>query len=117
MFELVVQQGNCLPKIPTSLNVGRVPHGFYEKQMKEFFEQFGTISKLRISCNKQTGKSKHYGFIQFEVPEVAAIGAESMNNYLLMESMLQVKLVPLNKLHHKMWVGANRKFKVFKFQD
>ncbi|CAM6095199.1 unnamed protein product [Calypogeia fissa] len=85
--------------------------------MKEFFEQFGTISKLRISRNKQTGKSKHYGFIQFEVPEVAAIVAESMNNYLLMESMLQVKLVPLEKLHHKMWVGANRKFKVLKFQE
>ncbi|CAM6125054.1 unnamed protein product [Calypogeia fissa] len=83
--------------------------------MKEIFEQFATISKLRISCNKQTGKSKHYGFIQFEVPEVAAIVAESMNNYLLMESMLQVKLVRLDKLHHKMWVGANRKFKVFKF--
>ncbi|CAM6126712.1 unnamed protein product [Calypogeia fissa] len=105
------------PSKSNVIYVGRIPHGFYEKQMKEFFEQFGTISKLRISRNKQTGKSKHYGFIQFEVPEVAAIVAESMNNYLLMESMLQVKLMPLDKLHPKMWVGANRKFKVFKFQE
>lgn len=97
--------------------VGRIPHGFYEKEMKDFFKQFGTITKIRISRNKQTGKSKHYGFIQFEVQEVAAIVAESMNNYLLMESMLQVKLMPLDKLHPKMWVGANRQFKVLNFQE
>ncbi|KAL2622114.1 hypothetical protein R1flu_002319 [Riccia fluitans] len=88
--------------------VGRIPHGFYEKQMRGFFEQFGNISKLRISRSRKTGKSRHYGFIQFEVPEVAEIVAETMNNYLLFESMLQVKLVPLEKHHPRMWVGANR---------
>ncbi|KAG6544266.1 hypothetical protein Mapa_014269 [Marchantia paleacea] len=101
---------NVLDQAPKSnvVYVGRIPHGFYEKQMKSFFEQFGNIRKLRISRNKKTGKSKHFGFIQFEVPEVAAIVAESMNNYLLMESMLQVKLVPVEKYHPNMWAGANR---------
>ncbi|BBN14648.1 nucleolar protein 15 [Marchantia polymorpha subsp. ruderalis] len=104
------QNLNVLDQPPKSnvVYVGRIPHGFYEKQMKSFFEQFGNISKLRISRNKKTGKSKHFGFIKFEVPEVAAIVAESMNNYLLMESMLQVKLVPVEKYHPNMWLGANR---------
>lgn len=99
---------------PTSQNkssviyVGRIPHGFYEDQMRGFFGQFGNIKRLRMSRNKKTGKSKHYAFIQFESPEVAEVVADSMHNYLLFEHLLQVKLVPLEKIHNRMWVGCNR---------
>ncbi|KAJ7529642.1 hypothetical protein O6H91_15G059900 [Diphasiastrum complanatum] len=92
--------------------VGRIPHGFYEEQMREYFGQFGVIQNLRLSRNKKTGKSKHYAFIEFASAEVAAIVAESMNNYLLFESLLQVKLVPQEKIHPTLWIGANRKFQV-----
>eukprot|EP00246_Nothoceros_aenigmaticus_P005942 TRINITY_DN184_c0_g1_i1.p1 TRINITY_DN184_c0_g1~~TRINITY_DN184_c0_g1_i1.p1 ORF type:complete len:217 (-),score=30.85 TRINITY_DN184_c0_g1_i1:244-894(-) len=93
------------------LYVGRIPHGFYEDQMKGFFGQFGTITRLRISRNKRTGSSKHYAFVEFESPEVAAIVADSMHNYLLFESMVQVRQVPVDKIHPQMWVGANKKFR------
>ncbi|MCO5576222.1 hypothetical protein L7F22_030030 [Adiantum nelumboides] len=158
--------------------VGRIPHGFYEEQMRGFFGQFGTIKRLRMSRNKKdlaffsisdfvhtcdlsgelagsvlrataeahqeasgachgsqpsktqvenyenilrydivtwkrswTGKSKHFAFIEFESPEVAEIVADSMNNYLLYEHLLQVKLVPLERVHHRMWVGSGRVYK------
>lgn len=91
--------------------VGRIPHGFYEEQMRGFFSQFGSIKRLRISRNKKTGKSKHYAFIQFESPEVAEIVADSMNNYLLYEHLLQVKLVPLDRVHNRMWAGSGRVYK------
>eukprot|EP00246_Nothoceros_aenigmaticus_P005944 TRINITY_DN184_c0_g2_i1.p1 TRINITY_DN184_c0_g2~~TRINITY_DN184_c0_g2_i1.p1 ORF type:complete len:275 (-),score=52.74 TRINITY_DN184_c0_g2_i1:562-1386(-) len=91
--------------------VGRIPHGFYEDQMRGFFGQFGTITRLRISRNKKTGSSKHYAFVEFESPEVAVIVADSMHNYLLFESMLQVRQVPLERIHPQMWVGANKKFR------
>jgi nucleolar protein 15 len=86
------------------LYIGHIPHGFYEDQMRGFFGQFGTIKRLRLSRNKKTGKSKHYAFIEFETPEVAQIVAEAMHNYLLFESMLQVKLVPLEKIHSRLYV-------------
>jgi nucleolar protein 15 len=96
--------------------VGRIPHGFYEDQMRGFFSQFGDIKRLRLSRNKKTGKSKHYAFIEFESPEVAPIVAEAMHNYLLFESMLQVKVVPVEKLKPSMWVGANKPFKTIEWQ-
>lgn len=96
--------------------VGRIPHGFYEDQMRGFFSQFGDIKRLRLSRNKTTGKSKHYAFIEFESPEVAPIVAEAMHNYLLLESMLQVKVVPVDKLKPSMWVGANKTFKTIEWQ-
>lgn len=35
------------------LYLGRVPHGFYEKQMKSYFEQFGDVEKVRLARNKK----------------------------------------------------------------
>uniref|UniRef100_A0A453B5K1 RRM domain-containing protein n=1 Tax=Aegilops tauschii subsp. strangulata TaxID=200361 RepID=A0A453B5K1_AEGTS len=55
----------------TVLYIGHIPHGFYEDQMQGFFQQFGAVKRVRIARNRKTGKSKHYGFIEFENPEVS----------------------------------------------
>ncbi|XP_019181865.1 PREDICTED: MKI67 FHA domain-interacting nucleolar phosphoprotein [Ipomoea nil] len=110
-------EGGPVRKIPvtelrdtkaTVLYIGRIPHGFYENEMEGFFKQFGTIKRLRIARNKKTGKSKHFGFIEFESPEVAKIVSETMHNYLLFEHVLQVQLVPPERVHPKLWNGVNR---------
>merc|ERR1712106_684617 len=44
--------------------VSHVPHGFYEKQMREFFGQFGTVTDLRLGRSKKTGRSCGYAFIE-----------------------------------------------------
>ncbi|KAI9075808.1 hypothetical protein K1719_042294 [Acacia pycnantha] len=95
----------------TVLYIGRIPHGFYEKEMEGFFGQFGTIKRLRIARNKKTGKSRHFGFIQFESPEVAKIVAETMHNYLLHEHVLQVHLIPPEDVHPKLWRGFSYRYK------
>lgn len=50
------------------------------------------------------------------ITQVAPIVAEAMHNYLLFESMLQVKVVPVEKLKPSMWVGANKTFKKIEWQ-
>ena len=59
----------------------------------------------------QTGKSKHYGFIEFDSASVAQIVSETMDNYLLMGHILQCKVIPKDKVHPELWVGANRKWR------
>jgi nucleolar protein 15 len=71
--------------------LGRIPHGFYEEEMKAYFSQFGEILNLRLSRNKKTGASKHYAFIKFANPAVAEIVVETMHNYLLSNRLLQCK--------------------------
>ncbi|GMG99364.1 hypothetical protein Nepgr_001204 [Nepenthes gracilis] len=99
----------------TVLYIGRIPHGFYEEEMEGFFKQFGTVKRLRITRNRKTGKSKHYGFIEFEYPEVAKIVAECMHNYLLFEHMLQVYLIPPERVQPKLWRGVDRGHKSVNF--
>lgn len=95
---------------PGVIYLGHIPHGFYEKQMKNFFSQFGEVSKLRLSRNKKTGRSRHYAFIEFEDRHVATVVAETMDKYLLCNKLLVCKLVDPEKLHDRIWVGANKKF-------
>ena len=33
--------------------VGHLPHGFYEAQLKDYFSQFGTVTKVHVSRNKK----------------------------------------------------------------
>ncbi|KAH9815543.1 hypothetical protein DFH28DRAFT_266036 [Melampsora americana] len=91
--------------------LGRIPHGFHEEEMKEYFNQFGEVRRVRLSRNRRTGKSKHYGFIEFKHIEVAQIVAETLHNYLLCGNMLQCQLLEKDEIHPRLWVGSNRKFR------
>ncbi|MBW0509668.1 hypothetical protein O181_049383 [Austropuccinia psidii MF-1] len=91
--------------------LGRIPHGFHEEEMKSYFGQFGDVVRLRMSRSRRTGKSKHYGFIEFKHREVAQIVAETLHNYLLCGNMLQCKLLNKEDLHPRLWIGAGKKFR------
>ena len=62
------------PKNRGSVYISHVPHGFYEKQMRAFFSQFGTVTNLRLGRSKKTGKSRGYAFVEFKFMEVAKVG-------------------------------------------
>jgi nucleolar protein 15 len=97
---------------PGTVYVGRIPHGFYENEMRQYFSQFGTITKLRLSRNRKTGHSKHFAFIEFESTHVAKIVAETMDNYLMFGHILKCKYVPPESLHAETFKGANKRFRV-----
>ena len=79
--------------------------------MRAYFSQFGDITRLRLSRNRVTGRSKHYAFIEFASSSVAKIVAETMNNYLMYGHILKCKFVPQEQVHPELWKGADRRFK------
>lgn len=92
--------------------VGRLPHGFYEHEMRSYFSQFGPIRNLRVSRNKHTGKAKHFGFIEFEELSTAEIVAKTMDNYLLFGHILKCSVIPKAQVNAQLFKGANKRFKV-----
>ncbi|KAG1668828.1 hypothetical protein FOA52_004922 [Chlamydomonas sp. UWO 241] len=91
--------------------IGHLPHGFYEKQLLAFFSQFGKLTRVRLSRNKKTGAAKHYAFMEFQYPEVAAVAAEAMDGYFMFSQQLSVKLVPVEKIHPQLFKAVKGKFK------
>lgn len=79
--------------------------------MRAYFSQFGDITRLRLSRNRITGRSKHYAFVEFASVSVAKIVAATMNNYLMYGHILKCRYVPSEQLHPDIWKGANRRFK------
>lgn len=96
---------------PGVVYVGRIPHGFYEHEMREYFAQFGDISRLRLSRSRKSGASKHYAFVEFTSAGVANIVADTMNNYLMFGHILKCSVVPREQVHESLWKGANKRFK------
>ena len=74
---------------PGVVYLGHVPFGFFEKQMRSFFEQFGKVTRLRLSRSPKTTRSRGYAFIEFANKDVAAVVAETMDNYLMYGRVLQ----------------------------
>ncbi|POS84442.1 hypothetical protein EPUL_004562 [Erysiphe pulchra] len=110
----IAPKGNASSEIsdkPGVLYIGRIPHGFYEHEMKNYFKQFGKVLKLRLSRNKKTGSSKHHAWIQFESTAVAEIVAKAMDNYLMFGHLLKVKLLADDQVPENLFKGANRRFK------
>ena len=77
--------------------------------MQDYFSQFGTVSRLRLSRNRRTGRSKHYGWVEFTSKEVAGIVAETMDGYLIHPHRIVCKVVEVDD--EKIWEGANKIFK------
>lgn len=93
------------------LYVGRLPHGFYERELRQYFSQFGTVTKVRVSRNKKTARAKHYAFLEFKDARVCRVAAEAMDGYILMERALKCRQVPPSVLHPETFKGANKRFK------
>ncbi|KAK4135603.1 hypothetical protein BT67DRAFT_255635 [Trichocladium antarcticum] len=97
---------------PGVMYLARLPHGFYEHELRDYFGQFGDITRLRVVRNKKTGASRHRAFVEFADAEVADIAARTMDKYLLFGHILTVKVVPPAQVHADLFKGANRRFKV-----
>ena len=96
------------PSTPGTIYLGHIPHGFFEPQMLSYFSQFGKVTRLRLSRNRRTGNSKHYGWVEFASKEVAEIVAETMDGYLIPPHRLVCKVVTVDE---NVWKGANKRFK------
>lgn len=49
----------------SKIYVGNLSYDTTEDELREFFNQYGTIEEMRLITDYQTGRSKGFGFITF----------------------------------------------------
>lgn len=102
-------------EVSSVVYLGHIPHGFYEKEMQGYFSQFGTVSRVRLSRAKKSGRSRGYAFIEFADEAVAVIAAEAMDGYIMHGSSLVAKVVPAEKVHPDIFKPRTREIRTIKW--
>ncbi|XP_052592679.1 MKI67 FHA domain-interacting nucleolar phosphoprotein isoform X1 [Peromyscus californicus insignis] len=95
---------------PGVIFLGHLPSTLNESHIYDYFTQFGTINRFRLSRSKRTGNSRGYAFVEFESEDVAKIVAETMDNYLFGERLLSCKFLPPEKVHKELFKQWNVPF-------
>ncbi|XP_055641643.1 MKI67 FHA domain-interacting nucleolar phosphoprotein [Toxorhynchites rutilus septentrionalis] len=79
--------------------IKHLPHGFFEKQLRLFFSQFGDVTRVHVARSKKTLRSRGYAYVEFRYREVAQIAAETMDNYLMFGKILRTGMLPAGAKH------------------
>jgi RNA recognition motif-containing protein len=62
------------------LYVGNLPYSATEDSLREAFSRFGTVESVNIIMDRDTGRSKGFGFIELSTKQEAAEAIAKMNN-------------------------------------
>ena len=61
------------------LYVGNLPYSFRDSDMEQAFSQFGTVTSAKVMMERDTGRSKGFGFVEMGSPAEAQAAIEGMN--------------------------------------
>jgi len=71
--------------------VAGLPYDLDDAELTEIFEKFGTITSAKVAIDKETGKSKGFGFVEMPIEAEAKDAIESLNDISLGKKPLVVK--------------------------
>jgi RNA recognition motif-containing protein len=61
------------------LYVGNLPYSYRDSDMEQAFAQFGTVTSAKVMMERDTGRSKGFGFVEMGSPAEAQAAIAGMN--------------------------------------
>ena len=74
----------------TKLYVGNLPWTFNNNQLSETFKKHGNVISAKVVTDKETGKSKGFGFVEMENDSDANDAIKALNGSEINERKLVV---------------------------
>jgi len=74
------------------LYVGNLSYSSSEDDLKALFEQAGTVKSVAIIKDRDTGRSKGFGFVEMETDEEAQKAITMFHNYQFQQRTLTVNI-------------------------
>lgn len=71
--------------------VAGLPYDLDDAELEEIFEKFGKVNSAKVAMDRETGKSKGFGFVDMPNSVEAKDAIESMNDISLGKKPLVVK--------------------------
>jgi hypothetical protein len=67
------------PSMGNKLYVGNLPYSYRDSDMEQAFSQYGTVSSAKVMMERDTGRSKGFGFVEMSNEAEAKAAIEGMN--------------------------------------
>lgn len=76
--------------------VGNLAYSFNDQTLQTLFAEFGTVESAKVITDRDSGRSKGFGFVEMANENEAQNAIQSLNEKEVMEEKLK-----LTKLNHK----------------
>ena len=74
------------------LYVGNLSFQLTEAELREAFDEFGTVLDVKIITDRDTGRSRGFGFVEMQTAEEAQAAIEGLDNTQLAGRPLNVNI-------------------------
>jgi len=62
-----------------NIYVGNLPYAITNEELAEIFSEFGTVDAARVVTDRETGRSKGFGFVEMSDANAANAAIEALN--------------------------------------
>lgn len=66
-----------------NIYVGNLPFGTSDSDLRELFSQVGGVSSARVITDRETGRSRGFGFVEMDSSEEAAQAIQKFHGFSL----------------------------------
>lgn len=63
-----------------SIYVGNLQYSSTEEQIEQLFSEYGKVSSVKLIKDRETGRSRGFGFVEMEEEEGAKAAIEALDN-------------------------------------
>ena len=63
----------------SKIYVGNLPYSVTDSSLVNNFAEFGRVSSAKVMMDRETGRSKGFGFVEMASPEVAQAAIKGLN--------------------------------------
>jgi RNA recognition motif-containing protein len=74
-----------------NLFIFHIPNHFTNLDMWHLFCQYGNLLSVRIMVEKDTGRSRGFGFVSYDAPDAAALAIKELNGFVVGNKRLKVQ--------------------------
>jgi len=80
-----------------NLYVGNLNFNLTEEELSQIFEEYGTVTSVKIIIDKYSGRSKGFGFVEMENDNDGELAMENLNGKEISGRALKVNKAVKNK--------------------
>ena len=71
----------------SKIYVGNLPYSVTDSSLESNFAEFGNVSSAKVMMDRETGRSKGFGFVEMASAEVAQAAISALNGCILPSSV------------------------------